>query len=503
MSADLQTLLVRSIAEASGGEVTSEDEVDLGVGGLRIAAWVNGTHRLSDTHMASIFLNLWGGSLGERRVFASATGYDAASVEAAVEVGGREWTETFVPVLLAALAGRELPAHADVLTMSIQGRSYDCFVAGLDRAARPPDEPEGPEELLDRVRGELGGDPWLSERVLESGTLAILPRDRPAVLSVFCCEGGPSRVFEVKVNGADWPPATHLLDDVPPVDGPGTAFLRELVVAVPKSDPIAPSRRLIEHTLSGLQEGYARRMVDWPGWEAHRGRLGAPARDQQVAQLERAVGELPEDYRWFVRTVAAHGAGPGYGLLSPFGAPQRQLAEGAFAWEDGDEPTDDPRGALALAHAGCGVMYLLVLNGPHRGEVWLDAAGSDNTVRRVSPSFLDWYQGWLDALVADAPPHAEWDARRCATSNAISNALDAYQREGLPPEEVDERIAGARYQVMAAGGPYFDLGDPVSPCAICHQLVASYGGEVPPGVEPKQARRGGFLAGLLGSWWRP
>ncbi|RZO57873.1 MAG: hypothetical protein EVA89_20870 [Sandaracinaceae bacterium] len=50
MAADLQTLLVRSIADASGGEVTSDGEVDLGVGGLRISAWVNGTQRVSGVH---------------------------------------------------------------------------------------------------------------------------------------------------------------------------------------------------------------------------------------------------------------------------------------------------------------------------------------------------------------------------------------------------------------------------------------------------------------------
>lgn len=55
---------------------------------------------------------------------------------------------------------------------------------------------------------------------------------------------------------------------------------------------------------------------------------------------------------------------------------------------------------------------------------------------------------------------------------------------------------------MAAGGSYFDRGEPVPPCAVCHELVASYGGHVAPGVEPKQARGGGFLFRLLGAWWR-
>lgn len=500
MAADLQPLLVRSIADASGGEVTSDGEVDLGVGGLRISAWVNGTQRVSGVHQVSVFLNLWGGELGESRIFASTMGY-ADSDEAAVAVGGREWAEAFVPVLLAALTGRELPEHAARLTATIQGRTYDCFVARLDRAMSPAGEVSGAGAVVEQARRHLDGDPWLCSRVLESGTLAILPRHRPAVLSVFCCEGGPSRIFEVKINGADWPAATDLLDDVPPIEALGTAFLRELVVAVPKSEPIAPSRRLIEHTLSGVQSASTPRVV-WAGWDAHRGELGAPAQAREVARLERAVGELPADYRRFLLTVTAKGAGPGYGLISPFGAHQRALAKGVFAWEDGDQPTTDPQGVLALAHAGCGVMYLLVLTGPHRGEVWLDAAGSDQTVRRVAPSFLDWYQDWLDALVKDAPPRTEWDARRCSTPNAISNALEAYSRQGLTAEEAEARVGGGRFQVMAAGGSYFDRGEPVPPCAVCHELVASYGGHVAPGVEPKQARGGGFLFRLLGAWWR-
>src|SRR6185295_13061790 len=123
-----------------------------------------------------------------------------------------------------------------------------------------------------------------------------------------------------------------------------------------------------------------------------------------VADIETTVGALPPDYRRFLIEVAAAGAGPGYGLLAPTGEAQQRLAEGTFSFRDGASPTDGPAGVLALAHAGCGVMWFLVLGGPHRGEVWCDARSSDGKVRRVAGSFTEWYRDWLGSAVDQRGP---------------------------------------------------------------------------------------------------
>src|SRR6185503_8974062 len=129
--------------------------------------------------------------------------------------------------------------------------------------------------------------------------------------------------------------------------------------------------------------------------------------------------------------IAGHGAGPGYGLLPASAA----LAAGTFDWRDGEEPDGPPGGVLPLAHAGCGVMWLLVLRGPRRGEVWVDAGGSDRRARRVAGSFDAWYRSWLDCAVRDSGPWTQWDGGACATPHVLSQVLDQIEAEGVGPDE--------------------------------------------------------------------
>lgn len=53
-------------------------------------------------------------------------------------------------------------------------------------------------------------------------------------------------------------------------------------------------------------------------------------------------------------------------------------------------------GAWQLAEYGCGIQEVLVLNGPRTGEVWSIDFSNDSGARRVSGSFAEWYDGWLD-----------------------------------------------------------------------------------------------------------
>ncbi len=183
-------------------------------------------------------------------------------------------------------------------------------------------------------------------------------------------------------------------------------LLRELAVLVPVAPPAPLKREGVARTLAGLRresDGQSRTALRWRGWRQHGGVLGAPLSEGEVAQLEADVGPLPPDHRQFLMAVSASGAGPGYGLLPPAGAAQRRLSEGSFSFEDGASPDGGPEGVLALAHAGCGIVWYLVLRGPRAGEVWCDCRSSDGRVRRVAGSFTDWYREWLDAAVEDRP----------------------------------------------------------------------------------------------------
>src|SRR4029079_3397713 len=125
----------------------------------------------------------------------------------------------------------------------------------------------------------------------------------------------------------------------------------------------------------------------------------APVREEDVRTWELAHGiVLPEELRAFVQHVHAGGPGPGYGffglaesppkLLKPFSftnADARAIIErrtqDRYALlpmpEEDDEGDDWPPGYgfLELAHQGCGMFDLLVVNGEQRGTVWWTDSG--------------------------------------------------------------------------------------------------------------------------------
>jgi len=164
------------------------------------------------------------------------------------------------------------------------------------------------------------------------------------------------------------------------------------------------------------------------GVEEHQFRLGPPLAEEDVAAFERSHEvALPEGYRAFVTRIGHGGpgryggAGPFYGLLPldrwdealtadacpgvlgvPFpAAPGREygtdwLGEAGLA-EDGAEWFP---GALALSHAGCGDMAVLVVTGPGRGRVAYTRGASQPPYYPRDEDFLGWYQRWLDAVLA-------------------------------------------------------------------------------------------------------
>ncbi|MGW7366606.1 SMI1/KNR4 family protein [Streptomyces sp. NPDC054841] len=184
------------------------------------------------------------------------------------------------------------------------------------------------------------------------------------------------------------------------------------------------------------------------GARGHGFELRPPMREQDVRSLEAGLGsELPAEYRSFLLTVGAGGAGPDYGLTTPHykdgrwawrgvglafpgtetavadaGRPfapeevQRQLDayddeeperdaypdEEEFrrahrAWDDRYEELYDAQtaGSVFISEQGCGYDSLLVMTGEHRGTVWDDVRACDGGVVPKGRGFAAWYLDWL------------------------------------------------------------------------------------------------------------
>ena len=186
------------------------------------------------------------------------------------------------------------------------------------------------------------------------------------------------------------------------------------------------------------------------GAQSHRYELRPRASPAAVEGFEREHRiELPTDYRDFLLRCGNGGAGPYYGVF-PLGFFDG-AGDGLQEWYEGDGfagvlsrsfphreswnlplsrlalPDDLPGsddedrwheerdreywapalvdGAFPICHQGCAYRNLLVVSGPERGHIWVDARAGDagiapepdgNGKRR---SFSSWYTSWLDAAL--------------------------------------------------------------------------------------------------------
>ena len=150
------------------------------------------------------------------------------------------------------------------------------------------------------------------------------------------------------------------------------------------------------------------------GVKKHKFLLAPALAEKEVAAFEETHQiKLPEDYRAFILTLGATGAGPYYGLLPlskwndvSFDDPHEELLQTMCKLEPdmdkdwqctllkkGLEPYG---GALPIVEQGCTYYSLLVLNGPYRGKVVnIDLNGSP-PLFVDNPDFLSWYERWLD-----------------------------------------------------------------------------------------------------------
>lgn len=123
----------------------------------------------------------------------------------------------------------------------------------------------------------------------------------------------------------------------------------------------------------------------------------SPVSEEQLAAIETTAGALPEPWRTWLQTVGT-GAGPFYGVQPLPEDDVHRLATPFDHTVGEDAPLP---GALMLTDHGCGMNDVLVLNGPYRGEVWLDLRESEGPVRPFFPDVLSWLESWLTFAEAE------------------------------------------------------------------------------------------------------
>lgn len=184
-----------------------------------------------------------------------------------------------------------------------------------------------------------------------------------------------------------------------------------------------------------LGEHDAQRAVFGAGM--HQYQRHEPLGDAAVAAFEQRAGvALPDAYRAFVTTRWSSGAGPYYGLAALPESPDPALAQ---AFDPALAAGVPLRGAIALADQGCGMASVLVVTGPHRGEVWFDFRENGGGVARESPSFDAWIDEWLDRALAEAAlpafaPHVSapgWAPHPLL--DAVADAIERRTADGRAP----------------------------------------------------------------------
>lgn len=206
--------------------------------------------------------------------------------------------------------------------------------------------------------------------------------------------------------------------------------------------------------------------VDSFGAESHRFTLRPPLSLEAVMRFEEQHGVvLPDGFREFVLLAGGSGAGPYYGLYAmdrwddveweePFTLAVRRpfLLTPASTEADVEalrENDEGPfAGAMAIGTQGCSFATLLVVSGEARGRVVYVCRDGGPPHFVEPPLFLDWYERWLDELLAGhrhhwfgyGMPGMEPDLARVAGDVASPRRADALfamvRLPSLAPETV-------------------------------------------------------------------
>lgn len=226
------------------------------------------------------------------------------------------------------------------------------------------------------------------------------------------------------------------------------------------------------------------------GASTHNYLLAPALSESRVAELEHEYNiTLPADYRAHLTGLGDGGAGPYYGLL-PFDHPaQHQLLASECPLPATAPPVSTPwklspwRGVVALSHLGCGYLALLVVRGPARGTVWIDARTAGLGVLPLASSFSAFYLAWLLHETARELQVAVVPSELCALPAALSGYLSQCEVEAgleagtLAGAELHEALAAipqAGLAIAATGDdPVFAVGTKLAPCVGCAVLLES------------------------------
>lgn len=342
------------------------------------------------------------------------------------------------------------------------------------------------------------GSVAISTASLMSNTSTVEPSSQPAPMEEMSAEGSSTTLAAMSAFPA-FPGAARLgsraaTTPIPTAPAPAAAISTSAAVSLSRGTPAAsfapPGRDRaalwmpVRDALRELSSSDLRRLRF--GANRHRYHLRAPLSEARLVALEATAGiSLPEDYRDFLLEMGDGGAGPYYGLV-PFDQPaQQDLATGPFtvpsrnrgAWH----------GAVLLCHLGCGYLVYLVVEGEHRGEVWLDL-GTSGPPAKIAPHFIAFYTDWLNAL-----QRAEWPAvyvrpGSCALALALSAYLGHVERQLGKLEgalsEVELRTALASLgpgaiQIAAetkSFPPVAATEPKVDPCLACERMLQELSG---------------------------
>lgn len=125
--------------------------------------------------------------------------------------------------------------------------------------------------------------------------------------------------------------------------------------------------------------------------------------DEELLRFEKANGfELPVEYRTYLQSFGAGGAGPNYGISDfrkyilphEFKEPFPYKAEVYYDEVDDDDPVWDQPGMAFISNAGCGAEFHIELNGPAPSTIWCAWSEACSNYGR----FLSFYQTWADKV---------------------------------------------------------------------------------------------------------